>query len=114
METTKQMPEKNIMLNVNYLVKDLDFAQSQSTTITYTLSKTSSNSQENIEKRNCLVPGMKTVILKKIMNNNKKFRSFKSKENIHKKVVGPYHGFGFEDLKIILSFLRRVKVIEKQ
>ena len=30
-----------------------------------------------------------------IRNNNKKFRSFKSKENIHKKEVGPYHGFGY-------------------
>ena len=28
-------------------------------------------------------------------NDNKKFRSFKSKENIHKKEVGPYHGFGY-------------------
>ena len=28
-------------------------------------------------------------------NNNKKFRSFESKENIHKKEVGPYHGFGY-------------------
>ena len=28
-------------------------------------------------------------------NNNTKFRSFKSKENIHKKEVGPYHGFGY-------------------
>ena len=28
-------------------------------------------------------------------NNNEKFRSFKSKENIHKKEVGPYHGFGY-------------------
>ena len=28
-------------------------------------------------------------------NNNKKFRSLKSKENIHKKEVGPYHGFGY-------------------
>ena len=28
-------------------------------------------------------------------NNNKKFRSFKSKENIHKKEVGPYHDFGY-------------------
>ena len=27
-------------------------------------------------------------------NNNEKFRSFKSKENIHKKEVGPYRGFG--------------------
>ena len=26
-------------------------------------------------------------------NNNEKFRSFKSKENIHKKEVGPYRGF---------------------
>ena len=30
-----------------------------------------------------------------IRNDNKKFRSFKSKENIHKKEVGPYHGFGY-------------------
>ena len=26
--------------------------------------------------------------------NNEKFRSFKSKENIHKKEAGPYRGFG--------------------
>ena len=30
-----------------------------------------------------------------IFNNNKKFRSFKSKENIHKKEFGPYRGFGY-------------------
>ena len=30
-----------------------------------------------------------------VLNDNKKFRSFKSKENIHKKEVGPYHGFGY-------------------
>ena len=29
-------------------------------------------------------------------NNNEKFRSFKSKENIHKKEVGPYRGFGYK------------------
>ena len=29
------------------------------------------------------------------VNKNKKFRSFKSKENIHKKEVGPYQGFGY-------------------
>ena len=28
-------------------------------------------------------------------NNNKKFRSFNSKENIHKKEVGPYRVFGY-------------------
>ena len=28
-------------------------------------------------------------------NNNKKFRSFESKQNIHKKKVGPYHGVGY-------------------
>ena len=28
-------------------------------------------------------------------NNNEKFRSFMSKENIHKKEVVPYHGFGY-------------------
>ena len=33
-----------------------------------------------------------------IINNNKKFRSFKSKENIHKKEVGPYRGFGCSSL----------------
>ena len=30
-----------------------------------------------------------------VTNNNEKFRSFKSKENIHKKEVGPYRGFGY-------------------
>ena len=37
------------------------------------------------------------VILYKLTvpNNNEKFRSFKSKENIHKKEVGPYRGFGY-------------------
>ena len=30
-----------------------------------------------------------------IRNNNKKFRTFKSKENIYKKEVGPYHGFDY-------------------
>ena len=28
-------------------------------------------------------------------NNNEKFRSFKSKDNIHKKEIGPYRGFGY-------------------
>ena len=28
-------------------------------------------------------------------NNNEKFRFFKSKENIRKKEVGPYRGFGY-------------------
>ena len=27
--------------------------------------------------------------------NNEKFRSFKSKANIHKKEVGPYRGFSY-------------------
>ena len=31
----------------------------------------------------------------KDLNNNEKFRSFKSKENIHKKKVRPYRGFGY-------------------
>ena len=30
-----------------------------------------------------------------IRNNNKKSISFKSKENIHKKEVGPYRGFDY-------------------
>ena len=34
----------------------------------------------------------------RIWNNNEKFRSFKSKENIHKKEVGPYRGFGYQSL----------------
>ena len=34
-------------------------------------------------------------ISKKLGINNDKFRSFKSKENIHKKEVGPYCGFGY-------------------
>ena len=29
------------------------------------------------------------------VNNNEKFRSFKSNENIHKKEAGPYRGFGY-------------------
>ena len=33
-----------------------------------------------------------------IVNNDKKFRAFKSKENIHKKEVGPYRGFGYSSL----------------
>ena len=32
------------------------------------------------------------------LNDNEKFRSFKSKENIHKKEVGPYRGFGYKSL----------------
>ena len=38
------------------------------------------------------------VIVKRMMalaNNNEKLRSFKSKENIHKKEVWPYRGFGY-------------------
>ena len=31
-------------------------------------------------------------------NNNKKLRSFKSKENIHKKDVGPHRGFGYQSI----------------
>ena len=33
-----------------------------------------------------------------MVNNNEKFRSFKSRENIHKKEVGPYRGFGYYSL----------------
>ena len=33
-----------------------------------------------------------------MINNTEKFRSFKSKENIHKKEVGLYHGFGYLSL----------------
>ena len=29
------------------------------------------------------------------INNNEKLRSFQSKENNHKKEVGPYRGFGY-------------------
>ena len=38
------------------------------------------------------------IHMKRIQNNNEKFRSFKSKENIHKKEVGPYRGFGYKGL----------------
>ena len=31
-------------------------------------------------------------------DNNEKFRSFKSKENIHKKEVGPHRSFGYYSL----------------
>ena len=31
----------------------------------------------------------------RLLNNIAKFRSFKSKENIHEKEVGPYRGFGY-------------------
>ena len=40
------------------------------------------------------VKGKKTNTLSPGSNNNKKFRSLKSKENIHKKEVGPNRGFG--------------------
>ena len=36
-----------------------------------------------------------SVLARIIVNNNKKFRSFKSKGNIHEKEVGPYRGFGY-------------------
>ena len=31
-------------------------------------------------------------------NNNEKLRSFKSKENIHKKEIRPYRGFSYKSL----------------
>ena len=37
-----------------------------------------------------------------IRNNNKKFRSFKSKENIHKKEGGPHHGFDLKASSVTL------------
>ena len=36
------------------------------------------------------------LYFKLIINDNKRFRTFESKENIHKKEVGPYHGFGYQ------------------
>ena len=39
---------------------------------------------------------------KQMINNNEKFRSFKSKENIHKKKVGPYRGFSFKASSVTL------------
>ena len=39
------------------------------------------------------LPKIKKNIFLCILNNNKKLRSFKSIENIHKKEVGPYRGF---------------------
>ena len=38
------------------------------------------------------------MIFTVVANNNEKFRSFKSKENIHKKEVGSYRGFGYKRL----------------
>ena len=38
---------------------------------------------------------MSNIHVYEVVNNNKKFRSFKRKENIHKKEVGPYRGFGY-------------------
>ena len=40
----------------------------------------------------------KMVIFTKIINNNEKFRSNKSKDNIHKKEAVPYHRFGYLSL----------------
>ena len=45
------------------------------------------------------ISGCKNFSLKNwlvtVNNNNEKFRSFKSKENIHKKKVGPYRGISY-------------------
>ena len=41
---------------------------------------------------------MLKLVIHVSVNINKKFRSFKSKENIHKKEVGPYRGFGYQSL----------------
>ena len=46
----------------------------------------------------CLNGTITCMCADNISNNNKKFRSFKSIENIHKKEVGPYHGFGYYSL----------------
>ena len=43
----------------------------------------------NIKERNLII---------KFLNNNEKFRPFKSKENIHKKEVGQYRAFGYKSL----------------
>ena len=42
-----------------------------------------------------LVNKLVTGRLVYFFNTNKKFRSFDSKENIHKKEAGPYHGFSY-------------------
>ena len=47
--------------------------------------------------RFCLGPII-LVAVRFAANNNEKFRSFKSKENFHKKEVGPYRGFGYLSL----------------
>ena len=44
-----------------------------------------------------------------IRNDNKKFRSFKSKENIHKKEVGPYHGL---TLMYILTLTSQITILD--
>ena len=47
------------------------------------------------EFKNESLPSDKAEKINRSKSYNKKFRSFKSKENIHKKEVGPYHGFGY-------------------
>ena len=42
-----------------------------------------------------------------IDNNNKKFRSFKSKENIHKKEDGPYRGSAIKASSVTLYIWRK-------
>ena len=42
-----------------------------------------------------LIKPERRLLYDHLINNNKKFRSFKSTENIHKKEVGPYCGFGY-------------------
>ena len=54
----------------------------------------------NMEQIPARIPGRNLVHIPAhynipALNNNKKFRSFKSKENIHKKEVGPCRGFGY-------------------
>ena len=45
-----------------------------------------------------IVSEKSTVFTFSYRKNNEKFRSFKSRENIDKKEVGPYHGFGYLSL----------------
>ena len=50
----------------------------------------------NVSAKKCKAYYRETEVIPFIVNNNIKFRSFKSKENIQE--VGPYHGFGYYSL----------------
>ena len=52
-------------------------------------------SEKGIQYFDSIIIHLGLVINRPVANNNEKFRSFKSKENIHKKEVGPYRSFSY-------------------